>query len=65
MLKATTIIASIGVAISAIMLFLTLAASNGAPQEAAGAAIALCFVIIPYCLHGLVWRAEMLNKPRL
>lgn len=64
MFTATTILASIGVAISAITLFLTLAASTGAPQEAAGAAIALCFVIIPYCLHGLVWRAEMLKQNR-
>lgn len=32
-----------------IFFLMTLTSSNGAPQEAAGSAMSLCFVIIPYC----------------
>ena len=34
--------------IAAVVLFLTLGSANGAPQEAAGAAIALAICVIPY-----------------
>ncbi len=40
----------IGAMIAAGFFILTLSSSNGAPQEAAGAAMSLCFVIIPYCV---------------
>jgi hypothetical protein len=62
MFKATIIIAAIGAVFGVLTLFLTLAASKGAPQEAAGAAIALAFTIIPYCINGLIWRAQMLKQ---
>ena len=50
----------IGVFVSSYFFFVTLTASSGAPQEAAGAAISLCWVIIPYILARAV---EKLSKP--
>lgn len=64
MFKVTIIIAAIGAVLGTLTLFLTLAASKGAPQEAAGAAIALAFTIIPYCINGLIWRSQMLKQQR-
>jgi hypothetical protein len=64
MFKVTNILAVVGAVLGALILFLTLAASKGAPQEAAGAAIALCFTVIPYCINGLVWRSRMLDQQR-
>lgn len=64
MFTATAIIAGIGAALGSIAFLFTLAGTKSAPQEAAGAAIALCFVIIPYCINGLVWRAQMLSHQK-
>lgn len=36
--------------IGGLILITTLVSANGAPQEAAGAAIAVAFVVIPYCM---------------
>lgn len=33
-----------------LFVFFALTLSNGAPQEAAGAAIGIAFAVIPYCL---------------
>lgn len=48
----------IGAFISIFMLFITLTQSNGAPQEAAGAALSLCFVVIPYVMARSVEKIE-------
>jgi magnesium-transporting ATPase (P-type) len=48
----------IGVLIGTYVFVVTLTKSNGAPQEAAGAAIALCFVVIPYVLARAVEKLE-------
>ena len=50
MKKVSWIITIIGSAIGLLTLIATLLGSNGAPQEAAGAAIAVAFAVIPYCL---------------
>lgn len=45
------VIAIIGVLIGALQFLSTLTATEiSAPQQAAGAAMALCGVVIPYCL---------------
>ena len=40
----------IGAVLGAIVLVLSFVSANGAPQEAAGAAIAVALAVIPYCL---------------
>ena len=47
LLWVVTIISS---CIGGIILLFTLVSSSGAPQEAAGAAIAIAFTVIPYCI---------------
>ena len=42
------IVSIISAALAGLMLFITISTSNGAPQEAAGAAISACIAIIPY-----------------
>jgi hypothetical protein len=39
----------IGCLIGGMFLFMAVTSANGAPQEAAGAAIAVAFAVIPYC----------------
>lgn len=39
----------IGVVVGTGLFLVTLTSSKGAPQEAAGAAMSLCFAILPYC----------------
>ena len=55
--------------IAAFILFGTLASAKGAPQEASGAAIALCCAVIPYVFTRAIegwqtatWRSEMLDE---
>jgi len=50
MKKTFWIITIIGAVLGTLTLLGTLFGSNGAPQEAAGAAIAVAFTVIPYCL---------------
>jgi hypothetical protein len=49
-IKIFYVLTVIGVFAGAVMFLITLTQSTGAPQEAAGAAMSLCFAIIPYCL---------------
>lgn len=58
----------IGVAIGALQFAMTMTASAGAPQQAAGAAMALCFAVIPYVFTRAIegfytsdWRSKMLK----
>jgi hypothetical protein len=64
-----TLIASI---VAGLVLVVVLAAAKGAPQEASGAAIALCIAIIPYvftrAIEGIVsatWRESILSEVAL
>lgn len=57
--------------LSVLIVFATLAGAKGAPQEAAGAAIALCCAVIPYVFTRAVegwqtstWRRELLEEIR-
>ena len=48
-MKALWIIVAIASAFGALTLFLTIGSANGAPQEAAGSAMAVGLAVIPYC----------------
>lgn len=50
MKKTFWIITIIGAILGGLTLIGTIIGSSGAPQEAAGAAIAVAFTVIPYCL---------------
>jgi hypothetical protein len=52
----------VGAAFGFLFLLLGLTTSTGAPQEAAAAAMACAFVIIPYCVTSALQRAEMLRR---
>jgi hypothetical protein len=63
-----TVLASV---LAAVILVGALATAKGAPQEAAGAAIALCVAVIPYVFTRAVegigqvtWGTEMLKEAR-
>ncbi len=60
MKKIVWIISLVGSGIGFLMLFATLSSSNGAPQEAAGAAISVAFAVIPYCIARAI--SEMQTK---
>jgi hypothetical protein len=49
-MKAMFIVTIIAAVISGLVLLLGISSANGAPQEAAAAAIAAAFTIIPYCI---------------
>ncbi|MBK7096740.1 MAG: hypothetical protein IPH57_17375 [Saprospiraceae bacterium] len=50
MKKLSWIFTIIGAILGIVILFATLFDSTGAPQQAAGAAIAVAFAVIPYCI---------------
>lgn len=54
MQKALWIITIIFSILGALVFVGTVASSNGAPQEAAGAAMALCLAVIPYVISRAV-----------
>jgi len=65
------VITVLAACVSALVFALSMAGAKGAPQEAAGAAIALCIVVIPYvftrAIEGIgtaTWRKEMLKESR-
>jgi hypothetical protein len=58
----------IGIAIGALQFAAVMVGSGGAPQQAAGAAMALCWAVIPYVFTRAVegfytsdWRSKMLK----
>lgn len=67
-LWACTLVASI---LAALVLGAVLVSATGAPQQAAGAAVALCVAAIPYIFTRAIegigqasWRREMLKEAR-
>jgi ABC-type antimicrobial peptide transport system permease subunit len=56
------ILTFIGAAIGALFVFGALA-SGSAPQQAAAAGIALFFVVAPYCVQGVIYRAKRDRNP--
>lgn len=60
-MKALEILTYIGAVIGALFLLMTFGA-NGAPQEAAGAALAIAFVAIPYCVCATVQRRKLMSR---
>lgn len=56
----------LGAFIAAGLFVFTMTKSKGAPQEAAGAAMSLCFVIIPYCFarafDGIIGLDKLIEK---
>ena len=57
------ILTFVGAAVGALFLLMTFGA-NGAPQEAAGAALAVAFVVIPYCVLSALQRRELIARYR-
>jgi hypothetical protein len=60
-MHALEIMTFIGAGIGALFLLATFGA-NGAPQEAAGAAMAIAFVSIPYCVCATVQRRKLISR---
>lgn len=50
--------------LAALVLFVTESSATGAPQEAAGAALALGIAIIPYCISSTMQRADLIARLR-
>jgi ABC-type spermidine/putrescine transport system permease subunit II len=62
-MKVFEILTYIGAAIGLLMLFSTFGAS-GAPQEAAGAAMAVAWVVIPYCVTSVLQRRKLIEQSK-
>lgn len=60
-MRALEILTFIGAVIGAFFLLATFGA-NGAPQEAAGAALAIAFVAIPYCACATLQRRKLMSR---
>jgi len=61
-MRAMQIITYVCGALAALMLFSTFGSSKSAPQEAAGAAMALALVAIPYCVTATMQRARLMTE---
>jgi hypothetical protein len=61
-MRALEIITYAGAAIGALFLLMATFGANGAPQEAAGAALAIAFVAIPYCVCATVQRRNLISR---
>jgi len=48
--------------VGALVAFIGVSAANGAPQEAASAAMGMAFAVIPYCLARAVSEISSSNK---
>lgn len=59
-MQVMSILTIIGALVGALMLAGTFAAT-GAPQEAAGAAMAVAFVVIPYCVTAMLQRKRLIE----
>lgn len=51
----------LGVLAGGFVLFATMAMAKGAPQEAAGAALAVALAVLPYCLARAVGELSAIN----
>ena len=60
-MKFFEILTYVGSSLGMLFLMLTFSA-KGAPQEAAGAAIAVALAVIPYCITATLQRAEILKN---
>lgn len=60
------VVAMIGAILGGLVLIMTFTSANGAPQEAAGAALSLGLAVIPYCLAAIFQRRAIIDgqKPR-
>lgn len=66
-MRAMQIITYVCGGLAALMLLATFTATNGAPQEAAGAAgaaMALAVVAIPYCITATMQRSRLISGAR-
>lgn len=61
MLKLFIALTEIGAVIAALLLVVAFVEPS-APRQAAGAALALCFVIIPYCVAATFQRRAILER---
>lgn len=61
-MRVMKIITYVAAAIAALVLFATESAANGAPQEAAGAALSLAIIVIPYAVMATMQRAALIAR---
>lgn len=62
MLRLFEVLTGVGAVIAAVLLFTAFAAGMSAPQQGAAAALALGFVIIPYCVLGMLQRKRLIEQ---
>ncbi|MBM3273184.1 hypothetical protein FJY94_08100 [Candidatus Kaiserbacteria bacterium] len=63
--KILWVVTAIGSALGALIAFFGMFAANGAPQEAAAAAMGIAFAVIPYCLARAVTEIGAAKKADL
>ena len=59
------ILTFLGGLFGAFLLFMAFTSASGAPQQAAGAAMALACVVIPYCIAAMLQRSELLEQSKV
>lgn len=62
MLRFFEVLTGLGATIATLLLLAALASGMSAPQQGALAAIAIGFVVIPYCVLGMLQRRAMLQR---
>lgn len=62
MLRLFEVLMCVGAIIAALLLFTALASGMSAPQQGATAAIAVGFVVIPYCIVGMLQRKRLIER---
>lgn len=61
MIKAFEVLTYIGFVLGTILMIGVFAEASGAPQEAAGAAMAAACVVLPYCILAMLQRQELIR----
>lgn len=62
MIRFFEVMTGVGAMLAALILLVALGSGMSAPQQAAAAAIGLGFVIIPYCVLGMLQRRALLAR---
>ncbi len=60
MLTIMRVVTGIAAVLALLVLFATFSTATGAPQEAAGTALALAIIIIPYCVTAMMQRSALI-----
>lgn len=62
MLRLFEILTWFGASFASLLAFLAIVSGMSAPQQGATAGMALCLVVIPYCVVGMLQRREILER---